>query len=483
VADNSSIAMLSRATALVLALAAPLVSAQSATNIIYKDVAVIGGGASGSYAAYVLREDFNKSVAIIEKENILGGHVNSWTDPDTGIPYDHGVKTFIDSGNAKAFFNRLGIETGTMQMPTLTTEYIDFKTGKVIAFKYPDFGIIAEALDRFRILAEEYEPLIQGPGYFAFPEPENIPEELLIPFGEFVTKHNLENAMPFVYETTGLGIGNMTNELTLFALQAFGASMARSTLGLQGSFVPATFRNQDVYDAVAKKLGRDVIYSSTVIHTKRSDSGVQLTVKNRVTGKTSFIHARRLLISIEPTPENTGVFDLDRNEANVLGKFTYSRLYSGIIDNENLVPNISYFNLPPNAAPNDYLTFPEASFNARIDYMGSGQYFRVTVIGDNHLDANGAKAIVQKDFSKLIEAGIIEGSRFDRVSWVDFQVHGPMHARVTAKEVKKGFFQKLYALQGLRSTWWTGGAWAVNFQTHLWEFDDIIIPQLLEGLD
>jgi ribulose 1,5-bisphosphate synthetase/thiazole synthase len=76
VADNSSIAMLSRATALVLALAAPLVSAQSATNIIYKDVAVIGGGASGSYAAYVLREDFNKSVAIIEKENILVGEIN-----------------------------------------------------------------------------------------------------------------------------------------------------------------------------------------------------------------------------------------------------------------------------------------------------------------------------------------------------------------------------------------------------------------------
>ncbi|KAK6716682.1 hypothetical protein SNK04_007634 [Fusarium graminearum] len=35
------------------------------------DVAIIGGGATGSYAAVRLREDYGKSVLVIEKENRL----------------------------------------------------------------------------------------------------------------------------------------------------------------------------------------------------------------------------------------------------------------------------------------------------------------------------------------------------------------------------------------------------------------------------
>jgi hypothetical protein len=69
------------------------------------------------------------------------------------------------------------------------------------------------------------------------------------------------------------------------------------------------------------------------------------------------------------------------------------------------------------------------------------------------------------------------------LSWVDFSVHDSMHARVSRQDVEAGFFQKFNALQGQRSTWWTGGAWAVNFQTHLWEYDDLIIPMMLQGLD
>lgn len=35
------------------------------------DVAIIGGGATGAYAAVRLREDFNKTVVVIEKANRL----------------------------------------------------------------------------------------------------------------------------------------------------------------------------------------------------------------------------------------------------------------------------------------------------------------------------------------------------------------------------------------------------------------------------
>lgn len=46
-------------------------AAAFAKRIIYKDVVILGGGASGAHAAVRLREDFNKSIVLVEKQNNL----------------------------------------------------------------------------------------------------------------------------------------------------------------------------------------------------------------------------------------------------------------------------------------------------------------------------------------------------------------------------------------------------------------------------
>ncbi|EFY85924.1 FAD dependent oxidoreductase, putative [Metarhizium acridum CQMa 102] len=443
-----------------------LVAAMNALpDLLFKDVVIVGGGASGSYAAVRLREDFGKSITLVEKDEILGGHVDSYVDTKTGTPYDFGVEAFIQAGNATGFFDRLGVRRGRRINIPVNTTYIDFKSGKMLDFAPPPVATQLDALaDFLRVV-----------------EPSHIPGDLLVPFGDFVSKHGLDNAMPLIYQTTGLGLGNITNAITLFALQAFGASMARSALGLQGAFVPASGRNQDLYDAVATVLGSDVLYASTVVSTLRTKLGVIVTVKHLKSGRLTYIAARALLIAIEPTEDNTGPFSLDPEEKRTLSKFTYTREYTGIIDNTALAANTSYFSLPSNAAPNNYLSYPGPPFTARIDCMGSGHYFRVTVIGDDKLDDQGAKALVERDFKTLLNAHVLRGSRPEKVHWVAFSTHGPMHARVSVDHVQRGFFQKLYTLQGRRSTWWTGGAWSVNFQSTLWQYDDIIMPMMLQS--
>jgi len=57
--------------ALPLASATINVSDFTADKIIYKDVAIIGGGAAGAHAAVRLRERFGKSVVVIEKDTLL----------------------------------------------------------------------------------------------------------------------------------------------------------------------------------------------------------------------------------------------------------------------------------------------------------------------------------------------------------------------------------------------------------------------------
>lgn len=409
--------------------------------------------------------------------------VDSYVDPKTGIPYDYGVKTFLDTGNARGFFERFGIPLGNASNVAVTTEYIDFLTGNAVDYESPPFADQMAAMAKFLEIVEPWESLMQ-PGYENFPKPGSIPEDLLIPYGEFITKYGLEAAMPLMYQSTGLGLGNMTQETTMFVLQGFGASMARAFVGKQAQFVPASGRNQDLYDAIAEDLSADIFYSSTVIRSTRSRYGVSLTVRNHRTGKITQIEARRLLLAIEPTDENMAPFDLDRHERSVLSKFTYTNEYTGLINNANLEAGKSYFNLPPSAAPANYLALPNPSFTARIDYFGGDNLFRVTIVGDENLDTAGAKALVQDDYSTLLRSGHLKTTcnGTESVNWVDFSAHGPMHARVSVADVQSGFFQKLTGLQGGRSTWWTGGAFSVNFQTTLWEYDELIIPAILKGL-
>lgn len=54
-----------------LAVAAPALPQSIASNTINVDVAIVGAGASGAYAAIRLKEDFGKTIAVIEKAEAL----------------------------------------------------------------------------------------------------------------------------------------------------------------------------------------------------------------------------------------------------------------------------------------------------------------------------------------------------------------------------------------------------------------------------
>ena len=50
---------------------ATLAGVGDATQVNEVDVLIVGGGATGSYAAVRLREDYGKSVLVVEKSNRL----------------------------------------------------------------------------------------------------------------------------------------------------------------------------------------------------------------------------------------------------------------------------------------------------------------------------------------------------------------------------------------------------------------------------
>jgi NADPH-dependent 2,4-dienoyl-CoA reductase/sulfur reductase-like enzyme len=60
---------------------------------IRRDVAIIGGGSSGTHAAISLKDKGYRSI-VVEKNKRLGGHTETYVDPSSGTPIDYGVVIF-----------------------------------------------------------------------------------------------------------------------------------------------------------------------------------------------------------------------------------------------------------------------------------------------------------------------------------------------------------------------------------------------------
>ncbi|GKU07905.1 fad dependent oxidoreductase [Fusarium langsethiae] len=158
------------------------------------DVAIIGGGATGCYAAVRLREDYGKSVVVIEKQNKLGGHVHAY-QPESGRPINYGVQAYLSRENTKKFFKRFNV--GLIDPDPISgfdllfgAKDIDFNTGKEVDV---DHGVInsSVALIEYAALAAKYQPWFEN-GYF---KKGKIPQDLLLPFGEFLNKYNLGSSL------------------------------------------------------------------------------------------------------------------------------------------------------------------------------------------------------------------------------------------------------------------------------------------------
>ncbi|KAH6847792.1 hypothetical protein B0I37DRAFT_151553 [Chaetomium sp. MPI-CAGE-AT-0009] len=463
--------------------AATAVSATSwFPDVVTRDVAIIGGGASGAYAAIRLKEDFKKSVVVVEKAGRMGGHVSTYDDPKTGTPYDFGVQSFNDYGPAKAFFERMGVPVGAAPRVALTSKYADFSSGAGVEFTPPANADRVAALGRFLNATAAYEEYFL-PGYWKFPAPGKIPEDLLMPFGEFVEKYQLHAAVNQVFQITGMGTGDMMNALTLYVLGAFGQPMIRAFLGQGATFTPTTRRNIALYEAIQSRLGSDVLLNTVVQQSLRTSLGHTLWTKS-ASGKITIILARRLLMAIEPTPANMEPFGLDLVEQSTFSKFRYSTVHAGIVSHPSLPRNTSLVNTPGAASPANYVALPKPNFNVRFDYMGGGSdLFRVLMVGDAAFSKDKAQELVRQDFARLAAAGTVQPQTADPAKELEFRAwadHGAMHMNVPAQELKSGFIQKLYALQGRRETWWTGGAFSVQFQAILWAFDDVLLPKMFE---
>jgi hypothetical protein len=183
---------------------------------------------------------------------------------------------------AKAFFERFDIPLqGLIRWPSQTV-YVDPHIGKVVPSPTnpPSTNSSIDAIKSYGAVIEPWQDFLL-PGYWNFPPGDEIPEDLLLDFPDFIQKYNLSDAAHVFAYVAGIDVKAVRP--TLYDVMNFGTHIVDGYLG-DTFFNPVSFNNSLIYGKSEELLGRDVMLTTTIVKASRSDNGVRLVIKDHSTG-------------------------------------------------------------------------------------------------------------------------------------------------------------------------------------------------------
>lgn len=386
------------------------------------------------------------------------------------------MQAYLNRKATREFFKRFGVGLIDPEIKSgfdllFNTQDLDFSTGKKVDVDYglPNSTL---ALIEYAALAVKYQPWFEN-GYF---KTGDIPSDLLLPFGEFLNKHGLGSSLEVL--RTLIWLSDAVSTPTWYVMAVVGQpQLGALGFGLTGpSFkYPETHSSETLYDRVFELMKDDVLLGSTVMSSKRSPKGIDLTVQTP--NGQQRVKAKRLLVAATPSPDNVQPWDLDGNEKSVFSKLSWETLYVSVVGKTNLPGTVAGIRNAPDNATNFYL--PRGDFVDAYARVDNKDIWTTRVLGDASLTANKARSLIKQTFSEIDAAGTYDTTDPQILA---FASHGLTVPKVTPKELSAGFYQKLYALQGQRSTFWTGLTWAPDYTPILWDFTEKLFPRILSGI-
>jgi hypothetical protein len=433
----------------------------------------------GTYSAISLK-DKGKSVVVIEKQGRLGGHTETFKDPVTGVGIDMGVIIFHNTQFVRDYFGRFdiplivaGSDTDPGQAPQQVT--YDFKTGKAVAADNPTQEEVGAAIAGYIQQLSKYPELDNG---MFLPDP--VPEDLTMPFRHFVEKYKLEAILPtlFFYNQ---GIGDINTLPTVEMMKTFGLSLMANFS--PGFLTTQRHNNSELYGKAQDELqsANSLLLNSNVEVAMRlkGKHGVKLIVKSPSGRK--LIRAKRLLITIPTKLELMAPFNPTAAERAVFSKWINAGYYTTILKNTGVPDTLTIANGAPgteynlSTMPGIYMLQPGAPGLSQCFY-GSQRSTSTHPLPEDTVKSdiiNGVKRIQAENPDKFQQT---------EPEFVRFKSHTPFYLHVSGEDTKAGFYDKLYALQGTKNTFYTGASFRGQDSSLLWRFsEEVVLPKLLEG--
>ncbi|KAL4802426.1 hypothetical protein BDV18DRAFT_166832 [Aspergillus unguis] len=436
-------------------------SSYAAHDIIERDFAIIGGGASGTYAAVSLA-DQNKSFTLVEVKDRLGGNTRTYRDESTGASLDIGVQLHLDIPIVRDFFERLNAPLAQFEMTDFgKPAYYDF-TKKLALPNHTRPSIEGD----YVALLSKY-PFLDDLNAL----PEQVPEDLLLTWPEFAKKENLSAgsaeagllwpASPGnLLETTALAILNDGNHIELQE----GTDAVRS----------ATHYNAEIYDNALAELKEHILLESSIVAAQRGSrrsDGVKLVAKTP-TGR-KLIKAKQLIIAMPPVLDNTKYFGLDHQEHDILSKLSGKHYYAGVVNNTGLEAGVAYTNVGANRP------LHVASIPGVVEIAGTGSpgyffYWYNSVKPQTQEEIEDATRSTIKWLQKQANGTATEPT------FQDFQDYSPFHLSPPVEDIADGWYSKMKELQGHRNTWYISALFVVG-STQLWNNTANMLPDIIDA--
>jgi hypothetical protein len=440
-------------------------------EIITRDVAIIGGGSSGTHAAISLK-DAGKSIIVVEKQARLGGHTETYTEPTSGLAVDYGVVIWHNTSTVRQYFERFGVPLTSLANGGPPRLDYDLRTGQSVNVTQPKDEAIGAALAKYLTFLSQY-PLLDT-GMFL---PSPVPDDLALPFGEFVQKYNMRDLVRTFF-FNNQGVGDMLDVPVLENQRVMGADLV-TQLATNGLVTTARHNKSEIYGRAQAELliADSLLLSSEVSSAKRTDAGVELVLKT-ATGE-QLIRAKKLLISIPLVASSLAPFRLVQEEKDVFTRLVNTGYSAALVKNTGLADDdfiYNYaqdtpYNLP--SLPGVYLIQPTSIPGVKAVYYGSSS-------------SNATDAVIKADIIatlKRLQAANPTVFENSEPEFVVYTSHAPFYMQATPGDIKDGIYERMNALQGVRSTYWTVAAFRAQDSSSLWRFnEEVVLPMVLEGL-
>lgn len=444
----------------------------AAKDVIHKDVAIIGGGSAGTYACLSLKDKKISSV-IIEAQGRLGGHAVTYTDEETGTPINYAVSVFHNEDLVKKYLQRFNAPFNISQQTSpFQTAYFDVKTGKSVNAKQYSQTEIADALKKYTALISQWPELNEGRFL-----PDPVPDVLAQPVGEVAKKYGFEAAIPTFYNYNP-GLGDETTVPLVELMRVFTLDLIKTFAS--GFVIPANVGA--IYTSAEAELraADSLLLNSWAVQTKRTDAGVSIVVKTPTGQK--LVVAKKLLITIPTKVELFKDLDISQTETTLFSKFQNSGYYTSVIKNSGLPANLTIFNAQENS-PFNFNALP-GILNANptgtkysVVYYATGRSGSSYPFSPDHVKSeiiSGLKSL------QASSSGLFTHTEPEIVA---FAAHAPYQLQVCASDIKQGFYKSLYALQGLRSTYFSGATFKGHDSSSIWKYtENIVIPAIVKAL-
>jgi hypothetical protein len=438
------------------------ISSYAPEDVITRDVCIIGGGATGTYASINLK-DRGQTVVVVEKEAILGGHTNTYTDPETGKKIDYGVHSYSNYSVVRDFFARFDIPLSKYTFGAKHQAFVDLQTGEQFPEFKPSFDFSAYSA---QLAKYPYLPT-------SWTLPEMVPEDLLLPFRDFITKYSLQDIAFTIWEYSW-GCGDILGQPTVYMLKAVDQPFVE---GLeQGLLTTARRNNHEIYEKALEELGSDALVSSTVSAAQRNeDEKVKLVVQTPKGKK--LVVASKVVVTMPPKIENMQTLGLDSQEKAIFEQFDNSAWYVFVVTDTGLPVGYSFQNVRPSSDSTFKIPPLPGMYNLNptpVDGIFAGWYG-----GPNAVSMEDAKSDILRSIVRLRDEFGVSSTETPR--FLACNSHTPFQLTVPTDAIRDGFYESLEGLQGHRNTWYTGAAFLSHHAGPLWNYTHELLPSIVDA--